>query len=109
MRKHQRTKVTVSTTVQSDDFHPSDALESLHAAVLRVETIVRVASEAVDRLHGPRNPAGRRTFARMQILVGKAAQEASAALAHGDKLMAALASHLQTRRAQRDLGPPRVA
>jgi hypothetical protein len=45
----------------------------------------------------------------MQILVGKAAEEASAALAEGDKIMAALASHLKARQANRDLGPPPVA
>ena len=74
-------------------FHPTDALESLHAAILRVETIARVASEAVDHLHCPLDPAARRAFARMQILVGKAAEEASAALARGDQVMAALANH----------------
>lgn len=52
---------------------------------------------------GQRNP---RAFARKQILVGKAAEEASAALAEGDHLMAALANHLQARQANRDLGPP---
>jgi hypothetical protein len=38
----------------------------------------------------------------MQILVGKAAEEASAALAEGDRLMAALTHHLQTRGASRE-------
>jgi hypothetical protein len=109
MRKHRRTQDTVSKNAQPDNFHPSDALESLHAAILRVETLVHVASDAVDRLNGPLSPAARRAFARMQILVGKAAEEASAALAHGDRLMAALANHLQARRAIRDLGPPPVA
>lgn len=99
MREHRRTQATVPKTAQPDNFHPTDALESLHAAILRVETIVHLASKAVDRLHGPRNPAARRTFARMQILVGKAAEEASAALAHGDQLMAALANYLQARQA----------
>jgi hypothetical protein len=109
MHQHRRTQDTVSKNAEPDNFHPTDALESLHAAILRVETIVHVASEAVDRLNGPVNPAARRAFARMQILVGKAAEEASAALAQGDRLMVALANHLQARRAIRDLGPPPVA
>jgi hypothetical protein len=100
MREHRRTHARAPNSAQPDNFHPTDALESLHAAILRVETIVHTASEAVDRLHGPRNPAARRAFARMQILVGKAAEEASTALAHGDQLMAALANHLQARHAQ---------
>ena len=77
-------------------------MESLHAAILRVETIVQIASDAVDQLHYPATPNAQRAFARMQILVGKAAEEASAALAEGDKLMAALTKHLKARRASRD-------
>jgi hypothetical protein len=76
------------------------ATASRDVRILCAETIVHMASEAVDRLHGPLNPAARRAFARMQILVGKAAEEASAALAHGDQLMAALANHLQARHAK---------
>ena len=72
-------------------------MESLHAAILRVETIAQVASAAVDQLHCPTAPAERRAFARMQILVAKAADEASAALAEGDQLVAALSQHLQDR------------
>jgi hypothetical protein len=99
MREHRRTQATVPNNAQPANFHPTDALESLHAAILRVDTIVQMASEAVDCLPGPRNPAARRAFARMQILVGKAAEEASAALAHGDQLMAALANSLRARQA----------
>ena len=83
MSKHRRTQDTVSNNAPLDNFRPTDALESLHAAILRVETIVQVASDAVDRLDCPSSPAARRAFARMQILIGKAVQEASAALAEG--------------------------
>ena len=109
MSEHRRTQDTVPNNAQADNFRPTDALESLHAAILRVETIVQVASDAVDRLECAPNPAARRAFARMQILVGKAAEEASAALAQGDQLMVALTNHLQARQASRDLGPPSVA
>jgi hypothetical protein len=106
MPKHRSTQDKVPNNTQPDNFHPPDALESLHAAILRVETIAHVASDAVDRLNPPINPAARRAFARMQILVGKAAEEASAALAQGDKLMAALADHLAARGARREVDPP---
>jgi hypothetical protein len=109
MREHRRTQDTVSNNPQLDNFRPTDAVESLHAAILRVETIVQVASDAVDRLDCPSGPAARRAFARMQILVGKAAEEASAALAEGDQVMAALTNHLQARQTNRDLGPPSPA
>ena len=81
---------------------PADAVESLHAAILRVETIAQIASNAVDQLSCPAQPDARRAFARMQILVGKAAEEASAALAEGDRRMAALTHHLQTRGTSRE-------
>jgi hypothetical protein len=102
MRKHHGTQDTVSNNAHSDNFDATDALESLHVAILRVETIAHVASDAVDRLNGPINPAARRAFARMQILVGKTAEEASAALAHGDKLMTALTDHRNSRRGRRE-------
>jgi hypothetical protein len=47
----------------------SDALESLHAAILRVETMVHDASDAVDRLNGPVTPAARRAFAMAASIV----------------------------------------
>ena len=109
MSHHRRAQDTVPNNADPGNFHPTNALESLHAAILRVETIAHVASDAVDQLHCPLHPEARRAFARMQILVGKTAEEASAALAHGDELMAALASHLQARQANRDVGPPPVA
>ena len=90
MRKHRRTQDTVPNNAQDNNFDPADGLESLHAAMLRVDTIARIASDAVDGLWCPSEPASRRAFARMQILVGQVADEASAALAHGDTLLAEL-------------------
>ena len=81
----------------SDNFRPADAIESLHAAILRIETIAQVASDAVDQLPCPSEPGARRAFARMQILVSKAVDEASAALAQGDQLLAELSQHMQDR------------
>jgi hypothetical protein len=46
MSNHRRTQDTVPNNAQPDNFRPTDALESLHAAILRVETIVQVASDA---------------------------------------------------------------
>jgi len=104
MSDHRRTQDTTPSHAQPDNFRPADAVESLRAAILRVDTIAQVASDAVDELHCPVNAEARRAFERMQILVGKAAEEASAALTQGDGLMAALTNHLQARQANRDLG-----
>jgi len=38
MSEHRRTQDTVSNNAQPSNFRPTDALESLHAAILRVET-----------------------------------------------------------------------
>jgi hypothetical protein len=97
MNTHRSTQDSVSKKPPPDNFHASDAIESLHAAILRVETMAQVAIEAVDQLRCPSAPAERRAFARMQILVAKAAGEASAALAEGDKLIAELAQHMRGR------------
>jgi hypothetical protein len=100
MSDHRRTQHRVPNKAHIDNLdnlRPSDAIESLHAAILRVETIAQVASDAVDRLRCPSAPVARRAFARMQILVGKAADEASTALAESDKLIAALCQHMQGR------------
>lgn len=102
MTHHRSTQDRVPNKSQLDNFHPADAIEGLHAAILRVETIAQVASAAVDQLRCPSAPRERRAFARMQILVAKAADEASAALAEGDRLLAGLARHMQGR------GDPRV-
>jgi hypothetical protein len=97
MKTHRSTQNSISKKTPPDNFQPSDAIESLRAAILRVETLALVASEAVDQLHCPSAPAERRAFARMQILVAKAAGEASIALAEGDKLFAELSQHMRGR------------
>jgi len=104
MSDHRDTQDTTASHAQPDNFRPADAIESLRAAILRVDTIAQVACYAVDELRYPGNAAAGRAFARMQILVGQAAEEASAALVQGDKLMAALTKHLQARRNNQELG-----
>ena len=104
MSDHRHTQDPTASHARPDDFRPAAAIESLRAAILRVDTIAQVASDAVDQLHCPVNAEPRRAFERMQILVGKAAEEASAALTQGDGLMAALTNHLQAQQADRDLG-----
>jgi hypothetical protein len=105
MNTHRSSYDSVSNNPPLDNFHPSDAIESLHAAILRIETIAQTASDAVDQLHCPSEPAERRAFARMQILVSKAADEASAALAEGDRFVAELSRHLKGGIHQRDQHP----
>ena len=104
MSDHRHLHDTTASHDQPDDFRPADAIESLRAAILRVDTIAQVACDAVDELRYPGDAAAGRAFARMQILVGQAAGEASTALAQGDRFMAALTNHLQARRDNQELG-----
>jgi hypothetical protein len=45
MRQHRRTQNTVSNNLHDDKFNPSDGLENLHTAILRVHTLVHVANK----------------------------------------------------------------
>lgn len=65
MRKHRTPQNTISNNAEPDNFRPEDALESLHVAILSVETIAQIASDAVDHLRCPTQPDARRAFARM--------------------------------------------
>ena len=100
MNRHRSTQDTVPNNPHLDNFDPADALERLHGAILRVQTLVHVASEAADHMPGPSSATARRAVARMQILIGKAAEEATAALAQSDSLMAGLTDHLEAQRLQ---------
>jgi hypothetical protein len=86
---------TTASHAQPDDFRPGDAIESLRAAILRVDTLAQVACYAADELRYPGDAAAGRALVRMQILVEQTADEASTALAQGDRFMAALTKHLQ--------------
>jgi hypothetical protein len=98
MSDHRHLHETTASHAQPDDFRPANAIESLRAAILRVDTIAQVACYAADELRYPGGATARRAFVRMQILVGQAADEASTALAQGDRFMAALTKHLQAQR-----------
>jgi hypothetical protein len=104
MSDHHHLHDTTASHAAPDDFRPADAIESLRAAILRVDTIAQVACDAADELPYPGDAAAGRALVRMQILVGQAADEASTALAQGDRFMAALTKYLQAQRDNQELG-----
>ncbi|MGH8749682.1 MAG: hypothetical protein ACREU5_11320 [Burkholderiales bacterium] len=104
MSDHRQLHDTTASPAPPGDFRPADAIESLRDALLRVDTIAQVACDSADELRYPGDAAARRAFVRMQILVEQAADEASTALAQGDRLMAALTKSLQTQRDNQELG-----
>jgi hypothetical protein len=95
---------TTARHAPPDDFRPANAIESLRAAILRVDTIARVACDAADELRYPGGATARRALVRVQILVEQAADESSTALAQGDRFMAALTKHLQAQQDNQELG-----
>lgn len=104
MSDHRPLHDTTASHAPPDNFRPADAIESLRAAILRVDTISQVACHAADELSYPGDAAEGRALQRVQILVEQAADEASTALAQGDRLMAALTKHLQVQRDNQELG-----
>jgi hypothetical protein len=103
MSDHRHLHDTTARHAPPDDFRPTNAIESLRAALLRVDTLAQVASYSADELRYPGNAAAQRALMRVQILVERAADEASAALAQGDRLMAAATKHLQAQQDNQEL------
>jgi hypothetical protein len=94
MPRHRRPQRTVSNNPPHDNFDPADALESLHTRIVELEAIAHAAGEAVTRLPHASTPTQRRDLARIYTLVTRVANDATAAAAQGDKLIAALSLHL---------------
>jgi hypothetical protein len=104
MSDHRHLHDTTTSHAPPAEFRPADAIESLRAAILRVDTLAQVACDSADELRYPGDAAARRAFVRMQILVEQAADEASTALVQGDRFMAALTKHLQAQRDNQEPG-----
>ena len=80
MEKHHNTQDTVSNAGPSA-FNAFDALETLHAQLVKIEALAAVAGELADRLQPPSARELKRELIRMQIFVGQTALEASRAVA----------------------------
>ena len=105
MSEHRSTRPKVSKNRPLDNFNPADALESLHTDVVQLEAFAHLAAEVITRLPTPSNREQRRDYRRLHALVAKVADDAIAAVSHGDALIAALSADMAARRAQR-IDPP---
>jgi hypothetical protein len=97
MREHRNAQGRIANKPQLDNFNPADALERLHTELVQLEVFAHAAGEAVTRLRRPSNRAARREFVRVYALVSKVADDAVAAVALGDGLIAELGRYLQRR------------
>jgi hypothetical protein len=105
MNMHRSTRPKVSKNRPPDNFNPADALESLHTEVVQLEAFAHVAAEVITRLSPPSNREQRRDYRRLYALVAKVADDAIAAVRHGDALISALSADMAGRRAQRAAPP----
>lgn len=104
MKAHRSTHSNVSNNPQSDkpdSFRPADALESLHTQLVQLEVFAHLAGEVMTRLSPPSDYEQRREYIRLYALVTKVADDAIAAVSHGDALISALSAHLSARLSQR--------
>jgi hypothetical protein len=105
MKSHRSTHGTVPKIRPLDNVNPADALESLHSDLVQLEAFAHLAAEVITRLPPPSGRDKRREYRRLYALVTKVADDAIAAVAHGDALVAALSADTTARRAHR-IDPP---
>jgi hypothetical protein len=105
MKTHRSTRSKVSKNPPLDNFNPAEALESLHTEVVQLEAFAHLAAEVITRLPAPSNREQRRDYRRLYALVSKVADDAIAAVSHGDALISALSADMAARRAQRTHPP----
>jgi hypothetical protein len=67
----------ISTDSKQGIFNAVEAVESLHAQLVRIEALAIVACELADRLQPPSGRERKRELIRMQSFVGQTAFEAS--------------------------------
>ena len=105
MKTHRSTRSKIPKNHPLDNFNPADALESLHTEVVQLEAFAHLAAEVITRLPAPSNREQRRDYRRLYALVSKVADDAIAAVSHGDALISALSADMAARRAQRTHPP----
>jgi len=113
LKNHRSARLKVTKMPRPDNhelFSPAAALESLHTEMVQLEAFAHLAGEVVTRLSPPTNRTERRNYIRLYALVTKVANDAIAAVHHGDALIAALSVHLAVRRSARaSAGPDSTA
>jgi hypothetical protein len=97
-RSHRSTQIRVSNEPQNSNFEAATALENLRAEVIEIEALARAAEAAADVLPTPTTERQRLVFGRIQSLVTKTSQQASASLDFANTQVAALAAQMEVRR-----------
>lgn len=96
MQNHRSTQQqTVPKNEEAHNFRPGDALETQHTRLVQLEVFAHLAGEVVTRLSPPASREQRREYIRLYALVAKVAEDAIAAVHHGDALIARLAASVK--------------
>jgi hypothetical protein len=98
MQAHRSTQSRVSNEAQTSNFDAGTALENLRAEVVDIEALARAAEAAADALPAPTSDRQRVLFGRIQSLVTKASEQASASLRFANAQVTALTEQLAARR-----------
>ena len=98
MREHRSTQPTVPKAAEDGNFDPGTALENLRAEVVDIEALARAAEAAADGLPAPATDRQRLVFGRIQSLITKTSEQASASLRFANAQVAALTAQMEARR-----------
>ncbi len=98
MSKHRSTQPRVSNEPQNSNFEAGTALENLRAEVIDIEALARAAEAAADALPTPTSDRQRLLYGRIQSLVTKTSQQASASLRFANAQVTALTAQMEARR-----------
>lgn len=97
IRNHRRAQGKAPSDPPGNDFNAAEALEAYHTEIVEIEALAHAAGEAVTHLRHTSDPELRRIFARIYTLTSKVAADLNASVRRGDKLIAALSRHMQSK------------
>jgi hypothetical protein len=98
MKNHRSTQLRVSNDTPNSNFEAGTALEHLRAEFVEIEALARAAEAAADMLPAPATDRQRLVFGRIQVLVTKTSEQASASLRFANAQVAALSAQMEARR-----------
>src|SRR5262245_22426351 len=98
MSKHRSTQPRISNEPQNSNVEAGTALENLRSEVIDIEALARAAEAAADALPAPTSDRQRLLFGRIQSLVTKTSQQASASLRFANAQVTALTAQMEARR-----------
>ncbi|HEX2686310.1 MAG TPA: hypothetical protein VHN14_06815 [Kofleriaceae bacterium] len=98
MQAHRSTQPRVSNGAEDSNFDAGTALENLRAGVIDIEALARAAESAAEALPTPTTDRQRVVYGRIQSLVTKTSEQASASLRFANAQVTALTAQMEARR-----------